>query len=310
MKLHQLRGVAALLALLLKAGFLGGAPATFTVATYNVENYLDAPSGTRKPKPPEARAKVREFIRQLNPDVLALQEMGATSALLELRAGLKKDGVDFPHWEHVAGHDTNIHLAVLSKYPFTARRPHTNESFLLDGRRFHVSRGFAEVEIQVTTNYSFTLITAHLKSKRPVPEADQADLREKEAVVLREIIDARLKANPNINLVVAGDLNDLRDSKAVRMVIGRGKTALTDTRPAEPGGTDSPKPVSGYAPRDVTWTYHYGKEDAYTRIDYILLSRGMAREWIPAQSRIFTAPDWGHASDHRPLVVTFTAEDK
>lgn len=310
MKPHRLWSLAVLLALLWRAGPLPGAPATFTVANYNVENYLDAPSGARRPKSPESRAKVREFIRLLNPDVLALQEMGTTNALLELRAGLKADGADFPHWEHVTGHDTNIHLAVLSKFPFTACRPHTNTGFVLDGRRFHVSRGFAEVDVRVTPAYSFTLLTAHLKSKRPVPEADEADLREREAAVLREIIDARLKENPNLNLVVTGDFNDLRDSKPVRAIIGRGRAALVDTRPAEPVGAEPPKPASGYAPRHVTWTYHYGKEDSYTRVDYILLSRGMAREWIPERSRIFTAPDWGQASDHRPLIVTFTAEEK
>lgn len=310
MKLHHHRVGAVLVALLLEAVVLTAAPGTFTVATYNLENYLDAPGGARKAKPPEARAKVGEFIRQMNPDVIALQEMGAVSALQELRAGLKNAGTDFPHWEHVTGHDTNIHLAVLSKFPIVARRPHTNAGFVLDGRRFQVSRGFAEVEIQPAPGYAFTLITAHLKSKRPVPEADQADLREREAALLREIIDARLKARPEINLIVAGDFNDLRDSKPVRTIIGRGKTALVDTRPAEPGGAAPLKPVSGYAPREVTWTYHYGKEDSYTRVDYLLLSRGMAREWIPAQSRVFTAPDWGRASDHRPLIATFTLGDQ
>src|SRR5690606_18345093 len=103
--------------------------------------------------------------------------MGSTNALLELRVALKADGIDFPHWEHITGFDTNIHVAILSRFPFVARRPHTNEGFLLSGRRFRVSRGFAEVEIQVNPAYSFTLITAHLKSRRPVPEADEAELR-------------------------------------------------------------------------------------------------------------------------------------
>ena len=151
---------------------------TFRVATYNVENYLDQPTESRPHvKSAEAKAKVRESIRALNPDVLALEEMGSTNALLELRASLKADGLDFPYWEHVQGFDTNIHVAVLSKLPIVARHPHTNDFFLLDGRRFRVSRGFAEVDIQAATNFTFTLIAAHLKSRRPVPEADEAELR-------------------------------------------------------------------------------------------------------------------------------------
>src|SRR6266404_3769935 len=137
----------------------------FRIATYNVESYLDVPTQTRSAKSDEARAKIRESIKALSPDVLVLQEMGALSALLELRDSLKTDGVDLPFWEHVSGHDTNIHVAILSKFPFIARRPHTNENFLLSGRRFHVSRGFAELDVQVNSNYCFTLLSAHLKSK-------------------------------------------------------------------------------------------------------------------------------------------------
>src|SRR5579859_1408455 len=103
----------------------------FRVATYNLEGYLDAPTETRQKKSQEAKAKIRESIRALNPDVVALQEIGGISALLELRDSLKQEGLDFPYWEHVAGSDTNIHIAVLSRFAFSARHPHTNENYLL-----------------------------------------------------------------------------------------------------------------------------------------------------------------------------------
>lgn len=288
---------------------VAAAPA-FRVATYNVENYIDQPAGTRPLKTAEAKAKIRESLRALKADVVALQEMGSTNALLELRASLKADGLDYSHWEHVSGWDTNIHVAVLSKFPIAARRPHTNDSFLLLGRRFRVSRGFAEVELQVTGQYSFTLITTHLKSRRPVPEADEAELREQEAIILREIIDARLAAKPNLNLIVLGDLNDVKDSKSTRAIIGRGKFALTDTRPAERNGDNLPNPNPRYEPRHVTWTYHYGKEDSYDRIDYILLSPGLAREWNKDDTFVLALPNWGAGSDHRPIVAGFFAEDR
>src|SRR5471032_1310236 len=167
---------------------------TFRVATYNVQNYLDQPTETRHAvKSAEAKAKVRESIKAINPDVLALEEMGTTNALLELRATLKADGLDFPFWEHISGADTNIHVAVLSKFPIDARHPHTNDEFLLDGKRFRVERGLAEVEIQAATNFTFTLIAAHLKSQLPSPIADEAEERLGEAKVLRDIIDEHFK---------------------------------------------------------------------------------------------------------------------
>ena len=73
-------GKGALLALLW-VGLVSGRAATFRVATYNVESYLDAATETRPVKPAEERAKVRESILALKPDVLALEEMGSPSAL-------------------------------------------------------------------------------------------------------------------------------------------------------------------------------------------------------------------------------------
>jgi endonuclease/exonuclease/phosphatase family metal-dependent hydrolase len=283
---------------------------SFRIATYNRENYLDQPIGTRPAKSADSRAKVRESLRAIQADVVALQEMGTTSALLELRASLKAEGLDYPFWEHVTGWDTNIHVAVLSRFPIIARRPHTNESFLLFGRRFRVNRGFLEVDLKVNDRYSFTLMTTHLKSRRPVPEADEAELREQESILLRAKIDARLSASPNANLVVLGDLNDTQDSRSTRAVIGRGKNALVDTRPAERNGDNLPNPNPRYGPRNINWTHYYGKEDSYSRIDYLLLSAGMAHEWNKEETYILALPNWGIGSDHRPLVATFFATNK
>ncbi|MSU19893.1 MAG: endonuclease/exonuclease/phosphatase family protein [Pedosphaera sp.] len=304
------KGCCVIIALFCLAQISASGADTFSVATYNLENYIDAAAGTRPAKPAVAKAKIRESIRALHPQVLALQEIGGTNALLELRASLKAEGFDYPFWEHVSGFDTNIYVAVLSQFPIVARRSHTREGFLLGGRRFRVSRGFAEIDIQVNPRYAFTLITAHLKSRRPVAVADEAELREQEALVLRETIVARLKINPDANLVVLGDFNDVKDSRAIRIVLGRGKTALTDTRPAEKNGDDTSNPTPRYPPRNITWTHHYGKEDSYSRIDYILVSRGMAREWKTNGTYVLALPNWGIASDHRPIVASFAAEEK
>jgi endonuclease/exonuclease/phosphatase family metal-dependent hydrolase len=282
---------------------------TFRVATYNVEGYLETATASRTAKSAESKAKVRESILALKPDVLALQEIGSAAALFELRDSLKAEGLDLPNWELVGGADTNIYVAILSKFPFSARRPHTNDNFLLSGRRFRVSRGFAEVDIQVDARYTFTVIAAHLKSRRTSAMADEAELRLEEAKLLREKIDARLAASPNVNLIVLGDFNDSKDSASTKAVIGKGKFKLVDTRPAERNGDDARAWSVAQEPRNVNWTHYYARDDTYSRLDYIMLSPGMAREWVPAGTYVLSLPNWGIGSDHRPIVATFEASD-
>jgi endonuclease/exonuclease/phosphatase family metal-dependent hydrolase len=35
----------------------------------------------------------------------------------------------------------------------------------------------------------------------------------------------------------------------------------------------------------------------------------MAREWVTNETWVLALPNWGVASDHRPLVATFEARD-
>jgi endonuclease/exonuclease/phosphatase family metal-dependent hydrolase len=281
----------------------------FRVATYNVENYVDQATKSRSAKSPEAKAKVCESIVALKPDVLALQETGSASALAELRESLKAHGLGLPYVEQVSGADTNVHIAILSKFPFIRNRARTNDNFLAGGRRFRVSRGFGEVDINVNEHYSFTLITAHLKSKRAIAQAYESDVRLEEAKLLREEIDARFEAEPKINLIVLGDFNDSKNSPSTKEIIGRGAWKLIDTRPAELDSENNASDSGGES-RRITWTHYYPKEDSYSRIDYILVRPGMAREWIREETYVLRLVGWGIASDHRPLVATFEAEDK
>jgi endonuclease/exonuclease/phosphatase family metal-dependent hydrolase len=287
-----------------------GGEQIFRLATFNIENYLNAPSGRRHAKSPAAQAKVRDSILAIKPDVIALEEMGSTNALLDLQTNLKASGLDLPFWDEIAGVDTNIHVAVLSRFPIIARRPHTTESFLLDGRCLFVSRGFAELDIQVNPRYTFTLIAAHLKSRRPSAIADEEEWRYEEATALRKVIDARFAQDPAQNFAVVGDFNDVRDAKPIRAIIGRGTTRLFDTRPAERNGDDSVSADGGRASRRITWTYYYAKEDVYSRIDYILLGRGMRNCWRKEETYVLSTPNWGLASDHRPLVAGFSVADQ
>ena len=283
---------------------------TFTVGTYNLEMYIDNVAMHHEPKSEESRAKVRESIKAMAADVLAVEEMGSTNALAELQNSLRKDGVDYPYSAYVNAYDTNLHVALLSRFPIRSQKLHNDDKYLLHGRRFKVTRGFGEFEIEVNPNYKFTVLAAHLKSKRLMAEADESEMREQEAILLREHIEEILKNNPTSNLIVLGDLNDTKDSRSIHTIIGKGVNALIDTRPAETTGNSSSTHGRKEQTRSITWTHYFAKEDTYSRIDYILASKGMAREWQAEGTHIVMIPEWGIASDHRPIVARFNADDR
>ena len=83
-----------------------------------------------------------------------------------------------------------------------------------------------------------------------------------------------------------------------------------DTRPAERSGLAAVSSDGKANERSVAWTYYYEVSDTYSRFDYILLSPGMAREWVVDETYVFVSPDWRLASDHRPLVATIQDADK
>jgi len=205
------------------------------------------------------------------------QEMGRPGALEELRTSLRAEGLDFPLLEHVSGWDTNIHVAVLSRFPITARRSHTNDSFLLSGRRFRVSRGIAEVDMQVSPTYKFNPDDRPSEVQARGARGRRGGTSLQEARVLREKIDNRLAADPQANLVVLGT-SMTRRLALDEAILGFGRGKLIDLRPAEKNGDHAPA-------ANPTWTLPTlpGRSTTAKRIPTAglttFVSQGMAREW-------------------------------
>jgi endonuclease/exonuclease/phosphatase family metal-dependent hydrolase len=165
-----------------------------------------------------------------------------------------------------------------------------------------VLRGFGEVEIDFEKR-RITLMTAHLKSKRQSPEADQEELRLQEAVLLREKIDQRLAADQNRDLIILGDFNDGVGTRVYSTLIGKGRNRLFDATPHEKNGDSMPNSNARFEPRRVVWTHFYAKEELYSRIDMVLLSPSLRPFYRAEQSYVLAMGNWGAASDHRPVCV-------
>ncbi|MCC6414908.1 MAG: hypothetical protein IT582_03240 [Opitutaceae bacterium] len=166
-----------------------------TIATYNIENYVAADrmtgQGYRKdyPKPEVAKAALRVVIKQLDADVLVLQEMGPVPYLTELQRDLERQGTPYPYAVLMRGADEDRHSAVLSSRPFARTAQHSGLVFKYREGHEAVKRGLLEVVLD-TASGPVTLWALHLKSRYTDEAADpaSAERRAGEAMAIREFI--------------------------------------------------------------------------------------------------------------------------
>lgn len=291
-----------LLALLLAwrlatSGLLAAEPQGVVIATYNVENYIgeeavasESSARRSKPKGEKAIEAVVQIVKDINPDILSICEMGEPERFEDFKKRLEAAGLHYTDFEYVQALDNERHLALVSRFPIVARQSQTNVSFELAGRPEKVRRGFLDVTIQIASGYQVRFVSAHLKSKLPIPEGE-ALVRRNEALLLRKHLDGILTADPNVRLVCMGDFNDLKNEPAYHEIAGpRGQTYMA-ALPAKDELGD-------------TWTEYWKAADLYSRIDYIFVSPALHREIAPASPRVYRSAYWNDASDHRPVFAT------
>lgn len=294
----------ALLAVLSPAG-AADTPEPVTLVFYNLKNYLamerriDGEIVEDAPKPEREVEAVAEAILEMKPDILSVCEIGDASFLEDLRNRLKSGGLDLPHTELVtaaSGHNRN--LAVLSRFPIADSDSRDDYTYAIGDTKLPFQRGVIDTKFVINPQYHLRVIGLHLKSKREVPDADQALMRLNEARLARKHLDQHFAGEPGANIVVVGDLNDLRIEppvKAIQGSFGRDGYLSSLTLSDQYG---------------FRWTHHWSFADSYARFDFALYSQGLSPEIERDQSSIYHWEDWDTASDHRPLVIRITPEDR
>jgi endonuclease/exonuclease/phosphatase family metal-dependent hydrolase len=275
---------------------------TLTVATYNVENYGPADRITEAgfrpdyPKPESEKRALRRVIHGLNADVLALQEMGGSAHLEELRRDLRSEGLDYPHAVLASASDANRHVALLSKRPLIDATTHTDLTFAYLGARETVKRGLLEASVSTATG-KITIFVVHLKSRftDAADDPSSAVRRGAEASAIRDRVLQRFPTLGNTRFLIVGDCNDGKTSKAVAHLQKRGKTEVAELLPA----VDS---------RGEAWTHAYRREESYSRVDHIFAAPGLVAAVKGGAARIYDGDGVRQASDHRPVLVTLDLE--
>lgn len=225
--------------------------ATFKAMTWNVENLFRPAPGATQPEQERHQAKLTllaNVINQLDPDVVALQEIGGLEPLHDLQQAL---GGTYAHRAISNFPDSRgIRVAFLSKHavdepedivdfpPGPALDIHdlagTGESVPLN----RMSRGALRIRL-TKDGFTVDLITAHLKSKlltfkrpggssfAPRDEDERAQVggiavmrRTAEAVTLRIRANAFLEGNSQSPLIVLGDFNDVPEAQTSLILNG------------------------------------------------------------------------------------------
>ncbi|MBT3666354.1 MAG: endonuclease/exonuclease/phosphatase family protein [Opitutae bacterium] len=273
------------------------------VASFNLRNYLSCDRMVEGkwrpdyPKPEIEKKAARTIIRSVNPDILALQEMGDYPYLLELWMDLNSTGGPYyPHavWMPNKGEGEIRHLAFLSKYPPVSIFKHTDVSFSYFDGTEKSGRGLLEVTF-CPQNESFHIFNVHLKSMWTERKDDpQARVRrEKEARAMRDIIRKKYSIEGNTEYLIMGDFNDHKDSAPLRRFTSVNDTVLSSLIPC-------------FDSRGHLWTHYFKKQDSYSRIDYILANPAMANRFIPKSGWIMDSEESKYASDHRLIYADFS----
>ena len=259
--------------------------------SYNLENYLTMRRGKEYlPKPTKEIDALVGLISRQKPDILGICEIGKEEDLKDLQERLKNVGIDLPYSEHTGGRDRTRHLGLLSRYPIIATDSQTDLSYEMEGRDWVISRGILDATVDVEGT-SLRLLGVHLKSKRPIEEADQELIRENEARLLRNHANSILEDNPETLLLAYGDFNDTIGSKALSIARGR---------------RNSKKHMPDFYFKDSRgelWTHFWDYQDVYSRFDYVLFSSTLRDKLVGKESHIVDDPAWIDSSDHRALML-------
>jgi len=267
---------------------------SLTLATLNTYNLFDehddpyhADEGTRA-KPRDELDRLAAMIREIDADVLALQEV-ENRYYLERFVAAKLEGAGY---DNVVCFDSNdrrgIDCAVLSRWPVG---PVTSYRHLRFSDGSGGTRGFSRDLIAVTVEPpgypSFEVFVVHYKSKRGGEKATER-IRVAECLATRKIIEDRLRRDPNSRIFLCGDFNDTFDSAPLKALCGDGAGALRNF-------------LKDLDPEAVT----FNKPPNLSVIDFVFASPAMAAEYVDGSYGIRPGSIETSGSDHNPIVAKF-----
>ncbi len=215
---------------------------------------------------PIEKALTAQAIKATKADIIALQEVENLDTLKSFQSQYLKN---YPYKYLIDGNDPRlIDVGVLSKMEAQNLKTHQYDK---KGKQEIFSRDCLEIEYNIGGT-TLTLFVNHFKSM--LDRTDQANgrkntmaKRKTQSERVAKIIKDKFGNNPaNENFIVLGDFNDYLPSTGLNPLLNQPWLEnMGDRLPAE-----------------EQWTHFWDgapkKEDAYKQIDYILLSKRLAKQ--------------------------------
>jgi endonuclease/exonuclease/phosphatase family metal-dependent hydrolase len=197
-----------------------------TVAFWNVENLFDTipsafyddaeytPRGARKWSGERYDTKIRNLARvidDMSADVVGLAEVENEAVVRDLIMALS---TDYNYIHRTSGDSRGIDVAMLYKGDkfFPDLDPSSDGVRLL---RSGTGREFLQVSGELSGE-RINFIVCHLASN-----LNSREYRHRNMEALREVLEARLAADPAANIIVMGDMNAVPGERLVRKVLGK-----------------------------------------------------------------------------------------
>lgn len=281
-------------------GGAGGAapvdPKPLTVMNWNVRDFFNDKKDSSLqqelvPSTAQYKAKLAAagaVILAMNPDIVVLQEVENLAVLQDLNSG-ELGGAYGTQVLIDANDPRGIDVGALSKLPFSKTVSHKDEQFSLigtNGPNYRYARDCLELHLTFNGR-DLALLGVHWLSKATQGSEDK---RLAEAQRTRAIADALTAANPDLGVIVLGDFNDVPASPPLLAAVGQAPSAYAD----------APEAVAS----DDRWTFTYNGERQL--IDHQLRNALMFEMLDPSSVRIRHGADVDAASDHAPVIATYS----
>ena len=178
---------------------------TVKIATYNVQNLFDLDrsgyeyeeyipytrSGWNDKMYNIKRNHLAKVIKDIDADIIALQEVESLQALKDLRYTLKRKGLYYPYYKIANAKKTTVKVAILSKIPFV----YAKELFVTHSNEY---RNILELKV-IIENKPLYIFVNHWKSKSG-PESRR--------IVSAKVLHKRIKQlGLHNNIIALGDFN-------------------------------------------------------------------------------------------------------